>query len=744
MPMLIKRRKRRRNLGRSQNQMPEKNERFVLGHTAAILIGHLDRYPVLDEDILELISWNLGQNRDGLGKFLADQFEDENREEIEESLSESLFDHDEYGRDLWRIISKMRPGFHREMIREAQRLLTLKIEKLQYRGKSDLEKNLDVIREMFGLTEQECQFCTFLFIVSNYDPVEAYFVNHLGCQKFSGRRYLCNLLNISKSALNDILTGKLERIGLFEIDKYDFHLEDDFRPLFENPSSRLISKNFFVRLNCKSIPLSHHFVGEKQIAYTLALLREKPKSSTHILLYGPPGTGKSSFAAGVARETGLTPYGIVRGEANTTRNRRAAILACINMTGSGPESLIVVDEADNLLNTRFSWFMRGETQDKGWMNELLETPGLRMIWITNQIEDIEPSVLRRFAFSLHFKPFNKRQRILLWENILKKNKAKRFLNQPEIENLAGTYQVSAGAADLAVKKAKEMGLKTKGAFMESVKLALEAHETLKNGGEKKVDRDRIDKGYSLEGLNIKGDMDAVMTQLEMFDAYLRNSPQDKMANMNLLFYGPPGAGKSELARYIGKRLDREIICRRVSDIQSKYVGEAEKNIRDAFEEAEREEAILIMDEVESLLFNRDRAQRSWEISLTNEFLTSMERFRGTLICTTNRMEDLDAASIRRFNHKLGFNFLTPEGNVIFYKKLISPLIKSPLDDKNENRLRQIEDLSPGDFKTVRERYGFYPKIGLKHQGLVGALEEEARVKKIHAGATSIGFLYHNP
>ena len=147
-------------------------------------------------------------------------------------------------------------------------------------------------------------------------------------------------------------------------------------------------------------------------------------------------------------------------------------------------------------------------------------------------------------------------------------------------------------------------------------------------GEKKVDRDRIDKRYSLEGLNIKGDMDAVMAQLEAFDAYLRSSPQDKMVNMNLLFYGPPGAGKSELARYIGERLDREIICRRVSDIQSMYVGESEKNIRDAFEEAEREEAILIMDEAESLLFNRDRAQRSWELSLTNEFLTSMKPLWG--------------------------------------------------------------------------------------------------------------------
>jgi len=436
---------------------------------------------------------------------------------------------------------------------------------------------------------------------------------------------------------------------------------------------------------------------------------------------------------------GIPSYGIVRGEANTTKNRRAAILACINMTNSGTGSLIVVDEADNLLNTRYSWFMRGETQDKGWLNELLEEPGVRMIWITNRIDDIEQSVLRRFAFSLHFRPFNKRQRIQLWENILLNNKTKRFFSQSQIEGFAGRYNVSAGAMDLAVKKAKETGQKTKPGFLETVELALDAHETLLNDGERTVDRDKIEKEYSLDGLNIKGDINAVMGQLEKFDAFLRKSHQDEIVNMNLLFYGPPGTGKSELARYMGEQLDREIICKRVSDIQSKWVGESEKNIRNAFEEAEREEAILIMDEAESLLFNRDRARRSWEISLTNEFLTSMERFRGILICTTNRMKDLDNASIRRFNHKLGFEYLTHEGNVIFYRKLLSPLIKSTLDKENEDRLRAITDLSPGDFKTVRDRYSFHPKRGLKHQTLVKALEEEVRVKKIHRGGNFIGF-----
>lgn len=53
---------------------------------------------------------------------------------------------------------------------------------------------------------------------------------------------------------------------------------------------------------------------------------------------------------------------------------------------------MVVDEADNLLNTHDGWLARGESQDKGWLNGLLEEPGARVIWITNRVENIDPSV----------------------------------------------------------------------------------------------------------------------------------------------------------------------------------------------------------------------------------------------------------------------------------------------------------------------------------------------------------------
>ena len=368
------------------------------------------------------------------------------------------------------------------------------------------------------------------------------------------------------------------------------------------------------------------------------MLGKTGPTSTHILLYGDPGTGKTSYAQGLIRALKQTGYQIVRDEENKASNRRAAIVACLNLTQKEPRPIIIVDEADNLLNTEYSWFRRGETQDKGWLNQLLEVPDLRMIWITNDIGSIEDSVLRRFAYSLRFKPFNRRQRVQLWENVLEGQKSKNLLGTSEVLALAKKFRVSAGGVELVVRKALEAGRTEKKAFHRAVELGLSAHQTLLNGGiEKQNDPDRIETGYCLEGLNLGGNPRELMTRLDQFNRYLIQADRKEIRDFNLLFYGPPGTGKSELARYIAERMDRELIVKRASDLLNAYVGATEQLIRRAFEEAEREEGVLVLDEADTFLFSRDRAVRSWEISFTNEFLTQMERYRGILICTTNCM-----------------------------------------------------------------------------------------------------------
>jgi SpoVK/Ycf46/Vps4 family AAA+-type ATPase len=342
------------------------------------------------------------------------------------------------------------------------------------------------------------------------------------------------------------------------------------------------------------------------------------------------------------------------------------------MTNDGDGSLIIVDEADSLLNTEESWRPVSNISDKGWLNQLLEEPGARMIWITNSIEDMEDSVLRRFAFSVHFPAFNRRQRFSLWESVLCRHHVRNHFKDEEINKLTARYPVSVAIINMAVTKALESSSADRTAFKEIMIMNLEAHWKLLNGGAKPKTGERIEDHYSIDGLNIDGNLPGILEQLDAFDRYLRAPDNRSIRNFNLLFHGLPGAGKSELARYVAKRLDRELMVKRASDIVSPYVGETEQNISRVFSEAEAMEAVLVIDEADSFLFNRERAVRSWEISHTNEFLTQMERFRGILICTTNRFSDLDAESVRRFNHKIGFHCLKPDGNIIFMLIKLAP------------------------------------------------------------------------
>jgi hypothetical protein len=117
----------------------------------------------------------------------------------------------------------------------------------------------------------------------------------------------------------------------------------------------------------------------------------------------------------------------------------------------------------------------------------------------------------------------------------------------------------------------------------------------------------------------------------------------------------------------------------------------------------------------------------------------MERYRGILICTTNRLKDLDEASIRRFNHKIGFEFLSPEGNSIFYKKMLVPLVGKPPANGSLSQLNNYTNLTPGDFKVVRDRYSFFSKKELSHDILLDAIGEESKIKGMQSGNKSIGF-----
>ncbi|MDT8870257.1 ATP-binding protein [Komagataeibacter rhaeticus] len=108
------------------------------------------------------------------------------------------------------------------------------------------------------------------------------------------------------------------------------------------------------------------------------------------------------------------------------------------------------------------------------------------------------------------------------------------------------------------------------------------------------------------------------------------------------------------------RMDMPVLQKRASDLLDKYVGQSEQQIAAAFAEACDSGAFLIIDEADSLLGDRRAAERSWEISQVNEMLTWMEQHPLPFACTTNLVEKLDPASMRRFLFRARFGYLTEQ------------------------------------------------------------------------------------
>jgi len=120
--------------------------------------------------------------------------------------------------------------------------------------------------------------------------------------------------------------------------------------------------------------------------------------------------------------------------------------------------------------------------------------------------------------------------------------------------------------------------------------------------------------------------------------------------------------------------------------------------------------------------------RSWEISQVNEMLTHMENFNGMLICATNFRKIIDTAAVRRFTIKLEFDYLRPEGNVVFYERILAPLVEGPMSSAEVEHIQAISMLTPGDFKTVYQRHAFFTKAEVSHPKLISALREELVAK----------------
>lgn len=156
----------------------------------------------------------------------------------------------------------------------------------------------------------------------------------------------------------------------------------------------------------------------------------------------------------------------------------------------------------------------------------------------------------------------------------------------------------------------------------------------------------IDKTLKKEYINVKED-----NITNIINGLKRVVKHKSYKGFVILLNGESGVGKSKLAEIIAKELNftiRKISC---GDILSKYVGEAEANVKNVISNNDSK-SVLLLDEVDGMLPDRENSQMQYEKSLTSEWLSQLDNPIGIIVLTTNYKRTLDKALLRRINLKL--------------------------------------------------------------------------------------------
>ena len=450
-----------------------------------------------------------------------------------------------------------------------------------------------------------------------------------------------------------------------------------------------------------------------------ALTSKKP--GVNVLLYGACGVGKSEFSRALAHELNIASLEVAAEDSDgdpLDGARRLQALRLLQGFSAARPFLLVFDEIEDIFPRHNSLFSKPSIRFKGWINRVLEKNPQPTIWITNAVEALDPAVIRRFSLVIEIK------------------------NPPSVVREAQLRQLPVALSPQTI---------TTLATCEDLSPAVVSRAAgVISAIQKEISPDQTDQVMELivnQTLLAQGHRPLKLTHAAdaVYDPTYVNTDFDPIAlvegirkakSARILLAGPSGSGKSAYARWLAEQLGKKILIKRVSDLLSRYVGEAEKNIAAAFAEATESGAVLVIDECDSFLQDRSKAQRSYEVTQVNEFLTRLEEFEGIFIASTNFMEGLDLATFRRLDYKANFGFLKPAQAASLLAAHLSATRLDPALPEDLRQLQSLSNLTPGDFAAVARQHRFKPMPVAA--GWVAALGSECS-RKPGARKQLIGF-----
>ncbi|WP_426415332.1 AAA family ATPase [Aestuariirhabdus sp. LZHN29] len=576
-----------------------------------------------------------------------------------------------------------------------------------------LTQNIQRLRQLVSLSDADCDVLRFIILLNTNRALmlATYYLGDLS--NAEAYRTLSIILGLPEITVQHSLGpgGMLSRSGLVVIDSNGRFSLDSKMDLIsasfsESMTTNLIDPIWLIRDRVrKSAPTSLTPDDYPGLQAELSLLRSylseterKDNSGMNFLVYGPPGTGKTELARLVAKEVGVNLFEVARqsesGDPLKGEARLMAYRAAQSFLQKSNSILLFEEVSDIFEEDDANPFGINPTQkSKAWITQMLESNSVPTFWLTNSIAGIDSAYIRRFdmVVEVPIPPVSQRERIL-------KRTCADFLDEETIRCIS---KLDALAPAVITRAASVVSLvKARSCQMPPVK----AFEIL------------IRNTLKAQGHN-PGNFLAMTDNLSFYDPDFISADFDLSAAAEglaqagqgrLCLYGPPGTGKTAFGYWLAETMDRHLVTKRASDLISPYIGMTERNIATAFEEAEQDEAVLLIDEADSFLQDRRRAERPWEISHVNEMLTQMESYKGVFIVTTNLMDSLDQASLRRFDLKVHFDFLDRAQRGELLRRYCHKLNLGAPCENALKAIERLELLTPGDYAVVVRRSRFAP------------------------------------
>lgn len=698
-----------------------------------------------------------------------------------------------------------------KLISTSEALRLLKPYYTQFCYPAFVKDNFELLQSI-GLSRAECDTLAYISVL--YGRAKAFDEDKINLSMHA--QLISRIFGYRSAVIKDILQidSKLSKTGFVNISS---NLGSGF-------SSDMLDLVFGVPLSVNTLIKK---IGYKQSPSALKLddfsyMRQKVDMLLHyaraskngsILLYGKAGVGKSELVSVIAKELGkemiCVKNIIINDEERkgAKAEKRMSAFALMQHTLSSDKHIVLYDECEDTI-------CYNALERKAGINTMLENTKLVNFFVSNS-NQMDPAFLRRFDIVCEIKPPPKHKKISLIQSLLDKRKI--TLDTPLLEAVATNQYLTQGnlikSANVASKFAKKDVQKI---FIKCINETLRAKNVApikpKKPKESKEAKESGKMPYSMELIECSTDIVCLSQNIKAlcekpkcksplalakkaakregrefdrdflldFSGKAQVVPKSsKNCGIRLLAYGSAGSGKSEFAKRLAKECDKKLLSYKMSDLLSMFVGGSEKNIARAFKKAKQKEAILHIDEIDSIGYNREGATHTWERTLVNELLTQMENYDGVFIATSNHLDCLDRAILRRFDSKIEFRPLSPHNlkkafrmyaeylglecdfgdssvdssansSVNFgvdsstecrAKSSLDSSVKSSTKSSDfanvESHLAKLDNICFGDFALIAREARFAPLKSA--QDLLSKLQTESKIKESGRGSTKVGF-----